>query len=1015
MTDRPPPVRQAILLTGGLSAVLLLGLLLLAPFPAGMELDLGLAVTLAAASLGLCALLTRWRPLEALFPPLASLALLAISGIVYLLRPLLEEVYLLYLLAIIAAAILWGLRQSVAVAIGSSLTFGLVLLAQPPWGWGDAAQFILATSTFLLVSLVVGAIAQSERSSREAGAGMGRALERERMLSALTQVDLTLASTLNPEELHEEVCRRSAKLLGAHGAYLWLLEGKELVGAAAIGPGAESFPGRRQAGGSDGGLAGRAVASGDPLHWQAVGGQTEAESDEQAGSPGAKSGLAVPLRAGSELLGALELLDLEDPHRFEAVDLEWARILGLQAGLAIHNARRYQVAMRSNAELTALMRTASALSGSLDLHRVLAAAREVLAEVFEVAQATIALLEPDGEVLRLSAERLTPGSPASLGTRMPLEGMPIAEQVLRTREPLAIADVLSEPLPEGGREPLESRNVRSALVVPLICRGQVLGVASLEAAQKRSWSPEDVELAQAIANQVATALENARLYEEKQAQLAQVAALSRVSEALNRHLELPEILRRVLTESLKLVHTEHGGLLLVDADNRSLRIEVSEGLSSREVEAINDRRPPAHGGVFGVSLATGEFIEISEPSDPRVAQLPGMPPGRLLVIPLRTESASLGVILLAGVARVPDAATRFLLAALADIAAVAIQRAKLFEEARQRARELEALYETSQAISSSLELRQVLETIARQARNLLKADASRIYLLRAEEGELEPLVALEEGAELVLSLPLKVGEGITGHVARTGVGEVVNRAHLDPRGKHIPGTPLEPDNLLCVPLKVGEEVIGVMTLTRFGVERDFSEADLRAATALASQAALSIRNAQLYEETIQLAITDSVTGIYNRRYLMRELEREIARAGRYQRPFSVVMADIDSFKAFNDRYGHLVGDTVLRHLAQLMRDFLRESDIVARYGGEEFVLILPETAREGGLALIQKLQHRLEEHPFVPGDGRTPVHLQVSFGLAVYPDDGFEAEALIRAADEAMYALKRARSSPPGD
>jgi diguanylate cyclase (GGDEF)-like protein len=160
------------------------------------------------------------------------------------------------------------------------------------------------------------------------------------------------------------------------------------------------------------------------------------------------------------------------------------------------------------------------------------------------------------------------------------------------------------------------------------------------------------------------------------------------------------------------------------------------------------------------------------------------------------------------------------------------------------------------------------------------------------------------------------------------------------------------------------------------------------------------RNRELHE----LSITDSLTGLYNRKHLMEVLTKEVARAERYQRPLAVLMIDVDHFKLYNDTCGHLAGDEVLRNIAAIFRGCLRESDCVGRYGGEEFLIILPETVADDAWRIADRIRSRLAEEEF-PSDSK-PVKITISGGIATFPGNGRSPESLLKSADAALYQAK---------
>ncbi|MCU7812860.1 MAG: GGDEF domain-containing protein, partial [Candidatus Thiodiazotropha sp. (ex Notomyrtea botanica)] len=161
------------------------------------------------------------------------------------------------------------------------------------------------------------------------------------------------------------------------------------------------------------------------------------------------------------------------------------------------------------------------------------------------------------------------------------------------------------------------------------------------------------------------------------------------------------------------------------------------------------------------------------------------------------------------------------------------------------------------------------------------------------------------------------------------------------------------------------------------------------------------------EKLKQQATHDSLTGLYNRKELETRLTREIARCVRYNHRLSVFMLDIDHFKEVNDKHGHQTGDTVLTNLASLFDRSIRKSDYAARYGGEEFVIVLSETPLNQAKDLAERLRQQVANHP-IRLEGNEVIKLTISIGVATYPDHAESWKALLKAADMAMYAAKKA-------
>jgi len=186
--------------------------------------------------------------------------------------------------------------------------------------------------------------------------------------------------------------------------------------------------------------------------------------------------------------------------------------------------------------------------------------------------------------------------------------------------------------------------------------------------------------------------------------------------------------------------------------------------------------------------------------------------------------------------------------------------------------------------------------------------------------------------------------------------------------------------------------------------------------AVASELVVAVENSRLYKLTKRLAITDELTGLFNYRHLQHRLDEETGRARRYGKHLSLLMIDVDDFKNFNDTHGHLPGDMALADLAQVMQQAVREVDLVARYGGEEFSVLLPETDAAGAYSAAEKIREAVALHAFADPDGTRCCKLTVSIGLATFPSHADDKEALLREADNALYAAKnggknRVRSS----
>jgi len=355
----------------------------------------------------------------------------------------------------------------------------------------------------------------------------------------------------------------------------------------------------------------------------------------------------------------------------------------------------------------------------------------------------------------------------------------------------------------------------------------------------------------------------------------------------------------------------------------------------------------------------------------------------------------------------------FLLKQITSHAAICINTCRLYKK-RQKEKEdldkilqnLSLLYSIGKAMNYISDLKSLLQYILSQAIEITSAEKGSIMLHDLESNRLIIRVlaglADKEYQEKVNNNEIKCrtfkpGEGIAGRVYLTAKPMVVNNIRDD--DLFVESESSFVNSIACIPMVVYNDVIGVINVTNKRGGMDFSEEDVQMLKAVADQAAVAINKAQLWD----MAVTDSLTGLYVRRYFMVKLQEELHRADRYNTILTIVMADIDRFKKINDTYGHDVGDKVLETIGKFFQKNIRDVDIIARYGGEEFILMIPEADKEAAYCLAERLREKFSEIDL----GHLP-KITISLGIAAYPLDGTEIDDLIKKADAAMYAAKQA-------
>lgn len=320
-----------------------------------------------------------------------------------------------------------------------------------------------------------------------------------------------------------------------------------------------------------------------------------------------------------------------------------------------------------------------------------------------------------------------------------------------------------------------------------------------------------------------------------------------------------------------------------------------------------------------------------------------------------------------------------------------------------RFQQIDALYSIASGFSAIVNLEELLEVARKNFRKLLKIDRFRFILDSRAIHESTTRVASD-----LLSFvdPPKPQSDLLAQVLKERkLSYIQDLSRL--KGKTIPqALNFGAGSLLTIPLLTDEHtVLGVMAFSR-KQPNAFDDAEIDLLEQVTKEVAKAWHHLQLFEHTRELSIKDELTGIFNRRYFNQRFEREVLRSQRYQRALAVVMADIDHFKRYNDLNGHILGDDVLKHVAETLESNLRKADIVCRFGGEEFIVLLPEISKAQARKAANKLRSQIEREGFEREETQPENKITISLGVAVFPEDATRAEELLKAADQALYLAK---------
>ena len=629
---------------------------------------------------------------------------------------------------------------------------------------------------------------------------------------------------------------------------------------------------------------------------------------------------------------------------------------------------------------------------------------------------------------------------AVLALRFPIAETPSLRWMAETGRSLAVSDTRADvrwtQIPE-------TEWIRSYAGAPIRIRGQAAGFLNLDSLTPGFFTSEHAERLQVFADQAASAIENARLFGDVQRYARQAALLNSITHSAVSAPDLQEMLLSLSTRLADLINADGGFITLWDKQKNvplfvAARGEVKDFLDNYQIN-------PGEPSLTGAVLESGQVLAIDDVDQSPLINNQISATFRLhslIGVPLIADDSKLGAAFIGFTE--PHHFTqeeKALLVQASDQIALAIAKAQLLEAERQRTAQLTransmimALGHVAARIETAPDPDQVMQSLGEE---LKKLEVHCLVALRPagyvsnndanSQSDREGLVIRYFSVEPRF---IRLMERLTGVKVKdyralpenfSYYEEVINRRQpvfeVDPIPMIKAALPdLAPElaeriarsigfkeqiKSFYLPLIAEEQVIGTLWMWGEHLDQD----DLPAASVFASQVAVALENARLYIRVQRLAITDEVTGLYNRRGLFELGRREVERAARFNRPLCAMMIDIDHFKQVNDIYGHPVGDRVLRCLADCLRMNVRDIDIVGRYGGEEFLILLPENDLPAARLVGERLRRAVAELSIANKLGE--ICITISVGVATAYPETKDLTALIEHADQAMYFAKQ--------
>lgn len=498
--------------------------------------------------------------------------------------------------------------------------------------------------------------------------------------------------------------------------------------------------------------------------------------------------------------------------------------------------------------------------------------------------------------------------------------------------------------------------------------------------------------------------------------MAELLLLQDINKAISVNFNLEELLDKIIKFSIRVIsQAQKGAIIIVDEiDRKKLVVRGTYGFSK---DTKGEEHFWGEGYTGWVAREEKPLLAHNVPEDYRKGRFVSrFTPLKLemgikssVAVPIMHEKKVMGVIILHSTETTHAFAEDDLrlLSVIADQVAIAIENNRLYQETEASLIEHQALYQIGLLLTSAEDIGRIFDLIVESAKRITGTPAGSLALYDEEKREfyLASSIGFSPSFEKLPAWKLRHG-GLTDRILNEDkaliVSDITNElAYIN---KIILDEGIR--SLVAVPLKLENKVVGILYVDDF-VPREYKEREIAALTLLANQATIALLRAQTFRHVMELAITDGLTQVFNHRYFQERLAQEVKRAKRYRHPLSLIMIDIDHFKNYNDFYGHQKGDVILKAVADLVKEMIRETDIVARYGGEEFAVILPETGKNEALAVARKIRVSIEREAFYGEEILPQGQFTVSCGVATFPDDTQTRHDLIDHADRALYLAKQ--------
>lgn len=806
-------------------------------------------------------------------------------------------------------------------------------------------------------------------------------------LEALYRLNESILSDLNMNRLLDKVLDIIENTLGFDSCAVLFLDDKssELYIRAARGYTPEAIKSFRTTVGGRG-ITGHAAQTRQPLFVPDL----RAEPRYIPGVEGARSEICIPLVTSEKFLGVLDI-ECRREFSFSQDDFDILVIFSSQIAVAIGHAMTIEVERRSASRLQIINEIRNRISLNLGMDRMLAIVARSIVEFLGFARIRIYLWNQEEN--RLQCTAVAPEGEDAGQTDG--ETDPIVEQAFRENREASVSRPAAEDLADDALQ-------RIGHAMPIRIQGNPIGVIHVSTSNRGPMPDKDRLVMEALCDHLGAILKDVITYAEATKKSKHSEVIRKIGQVTIQSFDYKLFINDIVHYIQDSFGYDHTGIFSFEKLSQQLELVAFAG-SPPPGASLGDKFPLGE-GIIGLVARSGQHHLCNDVLREERYRGVLLHTKSELAIPIRNEDEIFGVLNVES-SRLNqfDKSDVEIFSRIADHISYTIVNAELFKQKTTAHNLLLNLNALSRRINSSFDLKKCLQAVIRWLPMYMNCRLCSIFFYVPEEKKLVLMGHNLPDVRGVDTIPLEsAGDNLMTRVIRLKRSLYIQDIESDLSIQNKPY--YQTKSFLNILLRSRDRIIGVLNLTDKIDGLPFSSQEFHLACSFAQHLSVAVENSEKYQKILELSITDGLTGLYVHRFFQETLAREISRANRHQNALSVIMMDIDDFKLFNDRFGHQIGDVVLREVAVLIRDGLREYDIAARYGGEEFALILPNTSLLQAKSLAERLRNRIGSH--VVPQGQRKLRVTVSQGVCELLPDMSKA-AFVEAADRCLLQAKK--------